>query len=48
MQWNDHWFWAALTAACLVWYSTIAVYVAVKGAWDIKTMLRNLKGEMEE
>jgi len=28
--------------ACVVWYSTITVYVAIKGAGDIKQMLARL------
>jgi len=28
--------------ACVVWYSTITVYVAIKGAADIKSMLARL------
>jgi len=28
--------------ACVVWYSTITVYVAIKGASDIKNMLARL------
>jgi hypothetical protein len=35
-------FWFLLTAACLVWYATVTVYVAFKGAGDIKGMLRRL------
>jgi hypothetical protein len=35
-------FWALLTAACLVWYSTVTVVVAVRGAADIRDMLRRL------
>ena len=35
------WFW--LTWACVLWYSTITVYVAIRGAADIKHMLRNLE-----
>jgi hypothetical protein len=38
----QHWFWWAMSAACVVWYSTITVYVAVKGAFDIRNMLRRL------
>jgi len=38
----QHWFWWAMTAACVVWYSTITVYVAIKGAGDIKQMLARL------
>jgi hypothetical protein len=38
----QHWFWGALTAACVIWYSTITFYVAIKGAKDIKNMLARL------
>ena len=31
-----------MSAACVVWYSTITVYVAIKGASDIKHMLARL------
>ncbi len=40
---GTHWFWWLTTAACVVWYSTITLYVAVKGAKDIKHMLRRLQ-----
>lgn len=39
---QNHWFWGLLTIACLVWYSTITIYVAIKGAGDIRDMLRRL------
>ena len=42
---SAHWFWLLLTVAVMVWYSTITVYVAYKGAHDIKHMLRNLKDD---
>ncbi len=42
---HGHWFWWLLTAAVLLWYSTITVYVAVRGALDIKHMLARL-GEL--
>jgi hypothetical protein len=38
----NHWFWLLLTVACVVWYSTITVYVSIKGASDIKNMLARL------
>jgi hypothetical protein len=38
-----HWFWWLLTAACLLWYSTVTVYVAFRGAKDIKNMLKRLE-----
>lgn len=37
-----HWFWNLLSAAVVLWYSTITIYVASKGFKDIKTMLSNL------
>jgi hypothetical protein len=36
-------FWKLLTAACLLWYATITVYVAIRGFRDIREMLRRLK-----
>jgi hypothetical protein len=38
----NHWFWWALTIACVIWYSTVTVYVAIKGVSDIKNMLARL------
>jgi hypothetical protein len=37
-----HGFWLLLTGAVLLWYSTVTVYVAIKGAKDIKGMLARL------
>jgi len=49
MMINEHWFWWLVTLAVLVWYSTVTIYVAVKGARDIRQMLRRLKeGEKEK
>jgi hypothetical protein len=39
---GEHGFWWLLTIACVVWYSTITVYVAIKGAADIRQMLKDL------
>ncbi len=36
-------FWWCVTVACLVWFSTITVYVAIRGGYDIKHMLHRLK-----
>jgi hypothetical protein len=33
--------------ACVIWYSTITVYVAIKGAGDIRNMLARLAAEKE-
>jgi hypothetical protein len=40
---GNHWFWLIMTIACVVWYSTITIYVAIKGAADIKHMLARLE-----
>lgn len=40
----EHYFWLLLTAAAVIWYSTITIYVAIKGAKDIRQMLDKLKG----
>jgi hypothetical protein len=46
---RNHWFWWALSMACVIWYSTITVYVAIKGAKDIRNMLARLgKGRKPE
>ncbi len=43
-----HWFWLLATIACVAWYSTITVYVAIKGAFDIKGMLQRLSQNGDE
>jgi uncharacterized membrane protein YhaH (DUF805 family) len=40
---SDHWFWWLAMLAVMVWYSTVTVYVAIKGTLDIRQMLRRLK-----
>ncbi len=40
---GEHWFWGLLTLAVVVWYSTVTVYVAVRGTLDIRAMLERLK-----
>lgn len=39
---NGHPFWFFLVWACIIWYSTITVFVSVKGIVDIRQMLRDL------
>jgi len=39
----DRWFWLVVTIACIVWYSTVTIYVAVKGMRNIKDMLKRLE-----
>ena len=36
-------FWFFVMIACLVWYSSITVYVAVRGAYDVRSLFRNLE-----
>ena len=40
---GEHWFWWLVTLAVVVWYSTVTIYVALKGTLDIRQMLRRLK-----
>jgi hypothetical protein len=40
---GEHWFWWLVTLAVLVWYSTVTIYVAVRGALDIRQMLHRLE-----
>ena len=35
-------FWKVLTAICLVWYTSVTVYVSWKGFDDIRTMFEKL------
>jgi hypothetical protein len=43
MNFHGHPFWWLLTAAVVVWYSTITIYVSVRGLQDIRGMLQRLK-----
>ena len=36
-------FWFILTAAALLWYSSVTIYVSIKGARDIRETLSRLK-----
>jgi hypothetical protein len=45
---GEHWFWWLLSMACLVWYTAITAYVAIRGATDIKTMLSNLRRQQQQ
>ena len=36
------WFWGILTFGTLAWYSTVTLFVAVKGLTDIREMLGKL------
>lgn len=45
---TTHWFWWSITAFTLVWYSTITLYVTVRGATDIRDMLRRLQATNDD
>jgi hypothetical protein len=36
-------FWWLITIGAIAWYSTVTIYVAVRGALDIRAMLRRLR-----
>ena len=36
------WFWFITIMAVLIWYSTVTIYVGIRGSVDIKHMLRRL------
>lgn len=40
---TNHPLWGLLTLAVIVWYSTVTIYVGIRGAVDIKHMLATLK-----
>jgi hypothetical protein len=40
---HGHSIWFLIITACVVWYSTITIYVAIKGSADIRDMLRDLR-----
>ena len=43
MNFHGHPFWWLVVAAVVVWYSTITIYVSVRGMHDIRGMLQRLK-----
>lgn len=45
---KEHWFWFITVLAVIVWYSTITIYVAIRGAFDIKSMFEKLKENFKE
>ena len=45
---TEHWIWWTLTMFCIVWYSTVTVYVSIRGGADIKGMLGRLSQMGEE
>ena len=40
-------FWWLLLVAVIVWYSTVTIYVAIRGIFDVRYMLRALERRHE-
>jgi hypothetical protein len=40
-------FWWLLTVSSVAWYVTVTVYVAIRGAFDIRGMLRRLAAQQD-
>jgi len=38
-----HWFWLGVSVACILWYASVTVYVAIRGAGDIRQMITQLE-----
>lgn len=47
MDFHGHPFWWLVTAAVVVWYSTVTIYVSVRGVRDIRGMLQRLKEKQD-
>lgn len=41
-------FWWLLTMTSVVWYVTVTVYVSIRGALDIRSMLRRLESQQRD
>ncbi len=41
-------FWLVLTIVALVWYGLVTIYVAIRGAGDIRNMLAHLQRLREQ
>jgi hypothetical protein len=44
----EHPVWFAITMLVVAWYSSVTIYVAIRGAFDIRQMLQNLAERHEE
>lgn len=42
MDAHGHAFWWILTGAAMLWYSTVTIYVSIRGVHDIRGMLERL------
>lgn len=44
----EHWFWLSVSVACVIWYMTVTIFVAIKGFSDIKSMFTKLSRQKDE
>lgn len=42
MNADSHWFWLTMIGGVVAWYSTITLWVAIRGARDIREMVKRL------
>jgi len=40
---TNNWFWFLIMVSCIIWYSTITIYIRIQGGFDIKHMLGALQ-----
>jgi len=41
------WFWEVVIVGCMLWYTLATVYIAIRGAADIRGMLARLREDYE-
>jgi hypothetical protein len=43
----QHWFWLSLSVSAVSWYLVVSIYVAIRGAKNIKQMFRRLQEQSD-
>ena len=43
----QHWFWLTLSVSAVCWYLVVTIYVAIRGAKNIKQMFRRLQKQSD-
>ena len=44
----NHWFWFLAVVLVVVWYSSVTIYVSIRGVLDIKEMLKRLADRQQD
>ena len=44
----NHWFWFLIVVLVVVWYSSVTIYVSIRGVLDIKEMLKRLADRQQD